>query len=287
MTKSSEPTVIGYFVWWAITNQHILRKDLQELLKRAGIKDARGRDFRIPEVSNRIAFLKAVRKVTTQNKHTGIFIRKIKKDRASYVFGLVDEKVDDHAPVLTYSQNSTMHFQPKTGKLRVSKPHRGFDLIKPLYAEYKDHLNSGDIREIIKTIVYQALGVGVRDRGGIYFIPEKFSDIVEKLGTLVASLPVNTDINYLSVAPQIDTEKTKKAIYRAYIAGLKVKINRFEGDLDEREVHKMNSLRLRIDEFRAVREEIEFYKDNLQFQAEDFSVELAKLTERVTEMINS
>lgn len=293
MTKVTGLSVIGYFVWWTINNQRIKRRDLQRLVTAAGIKDKKGKPYKIPEAKYRSAFLKAVREIRGQNKNKGILIQKIKKDADEYLFGLVDEKVNKTAKSLKYAHNATMKFSPETGKLRVNHAHRGYDLVKERYEEYKDYLNSEDVRDIVLTIINQIPTVSVRQRGGIYFIPEKFADEVDRLETLVGSLPrgSSTDLaktpngtsngSYLAVAPQIDTEKSKKAIYKAFVASLKSRMEGFEKDLEEKGMKQKNALRNRLQEFKEMRAEIEFYRDALEFQVEDLSSSLKKLKKKV------
>ena len=103
MTGSNGLSVIGYFVWWTVSNQRISREDMQQLIDAAGIKDARGKPFRVPEAQYRSSFLKAVREVRGQNKNKGILIQKIRKTADAYLFGLVDEAVNEYSESLQYA----------------------------------------------------------------------------------------------------------------------------------------------------------------------------------------
>lgn len=292
------PRIIGYFIWWTIVNQHVRRDKLQKLIKDAGLKDSRGKEFKLKEPRNRTAFLKAVREVRYQYKDKGILIRKIKKDSASYVFGLVDERLNEQAKKLKYSHSATLHFLQDTGKIRVDRSHRAYSLIKAKYTEYKNYMNSNDIRDIIMDIVSQPPNISVRNRGGIYFIPMQFEYLVEQLETLINSLSgTENDASgkltrrtasgsYLAVAPQIDTEQSKKAIYKAFVADLKVKLDESEKLVEGLDTYRPTALRNRLDDFKKLSAEIEFYKDTLQFQVEDLSVSLAKLTRKFTRQLN-
>jgi len=293
MTGVSGLSVIGYFVWWTVSNQKIRRDDMQKLIDAAGVKDNQGKPFKVPEVKARSAFLKAVREIRGQSKNKGILIRKIKKESEEYLFGLVDEDVNKHAQELNYSHSATMKFDPIHGNLSVDQPHRGFDLVKERYAEYKDFMNSDDVREIVLTILNQIPTVSVRQRGGIYFVPEKFSAEVECLESLVGSLPGGGEVDlatvgtgsangsYLAVAPQIDTEKSKKAIYKAFVASLKSRMQSFESDLEENGITQTHALKTRLQEFKDMKAEIGFYRDALEFQVEDLTEGLDALTKKV------
>jgi len=297
MTGSNGLSVIGYFVWWTVSNQRISREDMQQLIDAAGIKDARGKPFRVPEAQYRSSFLKAVREVRGQNKNKGILIQKIRKTADAYLFGLVDEAVNEYSESLQYAHSATLRFSPHTGNLDVDTSHRGFDLVKERYTEYKDYLNSDDVRAIVLTLLQQIPTISVRQRGGIYFVPEKFAGDVERLEALVGSLPGsgNGDLtkvstgtvngSYLAVAPQIDTEKSKKAIYKAFVASLKSRMESFENDLEDDGLKQKHALRNRLREFKEMKEEIGFYRDALEFQVEDLTDALTALTQKVKQKL--
>jgi len=295
MTNVTGLSVIGYFVWWTINDQKIRRDDMQHLLDAAGIKLATGERFKIPAVRFRSTFLKAMRDVRDQHRNSGILIRKIRKTANEYVFGLVDESVNQYSEVLAYAHSATMRFNPVTGDLQVSAPHRGFLLVQERYTEYRAYLNSDDIRSIVMTILNQIPTVSVRQRGGIYFVPEKFAKEVDCLDTLISSLPGGGGVDltklgsangsYLAVAPQIDTEKSKKAIYKAFAASLRVRMQSFAHDLEEKGLHQKHSLHSRLQEFKDMKAEIEFYRDALEFQVEDLTDTLDALTKKVQQKL--
>lgn len=272
--------IIGYFVWWTIQQVKISREDFKALLKQVGIDfDIGDKDKEI--ALRRAAFLKAVREVKGGSKDT--LIRKIKKAKDEYVFGLVDETIDKNSNDLSYNHEATMKFKPETGELNCDFTHRAFDKIKPLYEEYTNMLNSDDIRDMLLKIIAQYHRVGVRKRGGIYFVPEKYKDEVEKIEALIDALPGD---NYLAVAPQIDSEKSKRAIYKAFINSLKDKIGKFKEELDADSFERKSTWENRIEEFKSLRDEIEFYKDTLEFQAEDLAEELNTLTTEVRKKLD-
>ncbi len=91
--------------------------------------------------------------------------------------------------------------------------------------------------------------------------------------------------SYLAVAPQIDTEKSKKAIYKAFVASLKTRMQTFENDLEDDGLKQKHALRNRLQEFKAMKDEISFYRDTLEFQVEDLTDALSTLTKKVTQKL--
>lgn len=261
--------IIGYFCWWAVHNCKISRVDLQAMIDEEGIS------FIVPEPCARSNFLKAVREVASANKKR-FMIRKIYKHAEEYCFGLVDESISETAKSLDYAHTATMVFNPLTGTLACDFQHAAFDEIKKLFEEYQNTLTSQDVRNMVIGILSTAHVVGVRQRGGIYFVASKFQDLVEKLSNLLSKLPGECE---LAVAPQVDVESTKKAIYKAFIVGLKEKIATFQTELTS-DMRK-STLANRLDEFKQLREEISFYSDALSFQAQDLDASLQELAQSV------
>lgn len=274
MVATQGLVVIGFFVWWSIHGVKILRDEFQKLLEAFDFAGAMG-DMSA-EALRRSAFLKAVREVKASNRK--FLIRKIKKDANEYVHGLVDESVDKKGKHLDYAHTATMTFNPTTGELTCDFHHRAYEDIQKKYEEYKDYMNSDDVRAVVLNIIDSFRKVGVRGRGGIYFVPAEFE---EKLGKLSDMLDqVGEDAN-LEVAPQIDAESSKKAIYKAFVRGLKDKIKAFKEEMENDGLKRKSSWENRLEEFKTLREEIDFYKDRMAFQAENLEDELKELSAEV------
>jgi len=279
MVATNGLIIIGFFIWWAIRDVKITKTAFIDLLTSIGF------DWTFEETDTglrRTSFLKAVRETKQKNKNK-FLIRKISKEQDCYVFGLVDESIDKAARDLTYNHTATMTFNPETGDLTSDFTHRAFDDIKALYNEYQETMNSDDVRSAIIKIISKFHKVSVRDRGGIYFLPNNYEADVEKLEKLLEALPGDCSF---SVAPQIDTEKTKVAIYKSFVEGLKTKMGLFRDELENPSGKTRESTwNKRLDQFKELKQEIEFYRDAMSFQVEDLSTELESLRNGVQEQL--
>jgi len=271
MVATSGLVIIGFFIWWAIRDVKISKADFKALLQRAGLSF----EFDQEDTAlRRTSFLKAVREVKAKNRKK-FLIRKISKEKDCYVFGLVDESINRKDHNLEYHHSATMIFNPETGELITDFPHRAFDEINALYNEYQEMMNSDDVRDAVIRIISEFKRVNVRQRGGIYFLPVKHEADVGKVEKLVESLPGNCSC---SVAPQIDTEKSKTAIYKAFVEGLKNKMATFREELtNQNGKTRKSTWEKRLEQFKGLKQEIEFYKDAMAFQVEDLSTELETL----------
>lgn len=279
MVATSGLVIIGFFVWWAIRDVKISKVEFKALLKQVGLSF----EFDQEDTAlRRTSFLKAVRETKAKNRKK-FLIRKISKEKDCYVFGLVDESIDKKARDLQYNHSATMMFNPESGELITDFSHRAFEEIKSLYNEYQDNMNSDDVRDAVVKIISGFKKVSVRQRGGIYFLPVKHETDVEKVEMLVNSLPGDCSC---SVAPQIDTEKSKTAIYKAFVEGLKTKMATFREELDDPKFGKRQSTwEKRLEQFKGLKQEIEFYRDAMSFQVEDLSTELNGLREEVQKQL--
>lgn len=292
MVKFQNLEIVGWFIWWTIRNVEITRQAFEALLQASGLK------YTSKEATNRSSFLKAIARVQSEEKKEGLLLRKIKARGKEYVYGLVDERVDG-SEHLHYQHECNLRFFVETGAMICENPdHRAYQLVLKYFDHYQLIMDSEDVREVIMDMLADTYAIGVRQRGGIYFVPGQFSEVVEKLEALIAGLGSEC---YLATAPQIDEERTKKSVYKAFVEGLKEKIAEFRTalennltDFDQNNkkynavaARKQNALAARLEEYRNMRKEIEFYADAMDFQASTLREELeglgARLEKRLSE----
>lgn len=263
-------TIIGYFVWWSIHDLLMEKPLFHSILKEIGLPPFKRKEDVV--AANRSAFLKAVREVKASDKK--LLIRKISKVADKYTFGLVDESVDTKNDHLGYTHSATLTYIPSSGVLDCSSQHRGYEAVKDKYHKYAVSYNSDDIREYLLDAIKNQHRVSVRSRGGIYFLPEAAKDFVEKLEKFLEALPGDC---VLSVAPQIDVETSKRAIYKAFVSELRQKLSGFREELESDSLKRKSAMQKRLEEFQELRKEVEFYKDALQFQVDDLTEDLTEL----------
>jgi hypothetical protein len=228
------------------------------LLKEVGL------DIEVPQTCFRTAFLKALQDVRKRAHKQHLLIRKIYKKPNEYCFGLVDESVNVEEIDLTYFQSATLKFNPLTGDLACDHAHRAFDLIREKYSEYKDMLDSDDVRLLVSSVLLTNHRVSVRKRGGIYFLPASKKALVDQLTALLEK--VNTQCS-MEVAPQVGFEKTKAAIYKSFMNELKLEIATYRDELNSG-VGRKSKWQARLEEFKALRDKVTFYAEALKFQGD-------------------
>jgi len=287
MVKFKNLEIIGWFIWWTIRDVRISRADFAALLKGAGLK------YLPKQPKLHTTYLKAIAKVQAEHRKDGLLIRPIKKRGDEYVHGLVDETVIGNEQ-LDYKHKANLRFF-KNGAMICDNPdHAAYKLVLQYFDMYKETMDSDDIREVLFQVLNDTYSLSVRNHGGIYFVPAEYSTVVEQLEKVVDGLGGDC---YMAAAPQIDEEKTKKAVYKAFVEGLKERIAEFrrqlEANLTDSEVDKTNrhynsvtsrkqtALVKRLAEYREMRKEIEFYADAMDFQSGSLREELEGLGDRL------
>ena len=264
--------ILGFFAWWSIHGLRVRKADLAQIMKDLGFT------YTLKDTPLRGTFLEAIRIVKAAHAAEGLLIRQIRKDSGEYTFGLVDESIDKANAHLGYSHTATVKFYPVTGVLSCDNTgHALWPLVCAAYRELQEFYSADNMRAILFDVLKDAHLVSVRQNGGIYFIPIQYQGLVDKIEKLLERI----GNSYLSVAPQVDLESTRKSIYKAFISGLRDKIAQYKADLSEDGLSQKAALKNRLMEFRDLQKEIEFYSDVLHFQASELSEELVTLTEQV------
>ena len=270
-TKKSGIVVLGYFIWWSIQGVKILRAKLDELVQKSGL------DISTPPTLPRTAFLEAVRAVKSRAHSNKVLIRNLKKSKDEHIFGLVDEQVDDQHLKLGYSHRANLRFDQHTGEISVNTPHRAFDLILEKYNENQLFVNSYELRRWLMKILLKLSMISVREKGGVYFVDVKHEENLLKLITFLSEF----EGCELVIIPQVDDEKTKKAIMKAFVADLKHKVEIFREQIADEKFTSQKGWERKLKQFKELREEVSFYAERLEFNGKDLEADLKDLERKV------
>lgn len=264
-------SVIGYFVWWSIRDLLVNKTIFNDLLSSNGLPPYSKKEDTV--AANRSAFLKSVREVKISSSE--FLIRKISKTAEKYTFGLVDESVNREGEQLGYQHSATMTYYPETGSLSCNAAHRAFDAVMEKYKKYQGSYNSDDIRDYLLEALKLHHRISVRSRGGIYFLPESSNKFIDSVEKLLEELPGDCE---LSIAPQIDMEQSKKSVYKAFVSELRGKISSFKEELANDSLKRKSAWTKRLEDFKELKKEVEFYQESLQFQVSDITKDLEDLS---------
>lgn len=269
---TSSLVVLGFFIWWSIRETRVSRIKFEQELSTSGLS------FKLPDLCKRTAFLTAVRTIKQKSHGHKLLIRVLLKDGEQHLFGLVDETVDPKAKTLEYHHSATLRFDQKTHEVSCDVKHRAFDLVKAEYERNLYEMNSYDLRRVIMQMIEALTPISPREGGGIYYVPYAHKDVLEKIQTLINNIGCRMDVVSL-----YDEEKSRNAIYNAFVEDVTHKLEVFQKDIDSDKFSTAKGWSSTIDRFKEMKDQVEFYADKLRFAGDNIMEKISKMEEQVKE----
>ncbi len=169
----------GVNVW--LTFQEA-RFNYDEVLEFAGHY---GFEKMLPKPSAKKALKRATSKISKSSRR--VLARNISESSDAAVMGIVNESVDGEQ--LDYSQGTTIRLDKTNGSIQVEGARA--EEVENMYEIYRESTTSTDIRTFaINVLKYFANAIPKRPSGGIYFIPNAYLPVVQKLTEMVQVLGI-------------------------------------------------------------------------------------------------
>jgi hypothetical protein len=92
------------------------------------------------------------------------------------VYGLLDQE-QKGADEVAFEQHTTVRFEKGSGRVLVEGPLH--DEFMERYHQFQGAITDEDIRAFLRRVIRMTYGVAKRPTGGIYFVPNRFSAIIE------------------------------------------------------------------------------------------------------------
>lgn len=268
ITKSSNYPLLGYAVYWSISDVRVKHLDFVELLKQVGLDPDVA-----PAVRTKSALIKAIRSNTKGRRST--FHKNVvdNKDRAG--FAIVNTTAIDADTVdVDFETETRIILDKLTKQVRIDGPNK--DSIEASFNEHKDIYTSDKFRNaVLKVVKTFAQGVAIRERGGVYFIPTTHFGELNKLQKLFDYFPQCS----LDIIPIVDTVEAKKSMWKSLIGEVSEELAIFKADLHDMDgTEKDSSLEVRIERYQKLKDKVENYETLLSYTASDLKTELEALT---------
>src|SRR5579863_1946942 len=168
--KASEKLpLLGHLTWWTVGGVTITHEDLVQRFEKAGLPA----EWVIDAPDKESAFLRACREAPGQhaangNKKNRLLVRQILKSVEKFVFGVVDENVDQMKQSLDYDYKCKITFDRKNGNIEsTNEDHPAVQLIKNLTNQYFTYHDSSAFRGQILECLEKLQKLNLRDRGGV------------------------------------------------------------------------------------------------------------------------
>lgn len=268
MLKTDERILLGYLIWYSVSDVRVSHDDVVRALVGAGIDTNLPLPPKDADVFRRVCTKSERKRVPTIDDgiYENYLVRDLNADTDKVYRRVVGEKVDAKGKRLGYEQLYDITFDKKTSNISFRKlgpantiAEEVVQAVKQNFALERGTLNSYAVREWIRHFVLSLSATQVRPGGGVYFVSEDHKEKVLALETFCSQIHGNVEFHYL---PLIDDKKQREMLQRAYEAETSDEIDK---------------LLVEITEIKAKGRRI------TQSRYEDFLKKYHDLTERTTE----
>lgn len=197
--KQFEASFLGRILWFTVSDMKVTYEQLKAAFNNAGIDEK----YLPKTISPRDAFRRATKVAEAKrirldnDRYLNLLVREVKMTDDEIVRQLVREVVDSKNVRLEYLPVANMKLINDTDFITepiVSRHELLNDediallKVENEFDRCKDNYNGRHVRELVQNILAGCDPVAVRPSGGVYFVPEKYSQTVQGLSDMVKEL---------------------------------------------------------------------------------------------------
>ena len=221
------------------------------------------------------------------------------------VFALVTEQPDIEALALQYATEVRFFLNKTDGRLLCSAESRGSveaamaeanrisREIEPFWERYRGQYRSSDISRIVVDALAEMQSVSVRDRGGVYFVPDAHAARLSTLGTALARMPTRTGeapVMLQIPVPNIDVlqaqiRQAAEVDLQAQLDAAETDLTRFEDKTETSGTVRQTTVQARLAQYARLREQISLYVDTLGVRDERMTTTIDDLDRRAQRLL--
>jgi len=269
---------IGDIVWWTLSDARLTHSRLTTVWHSHGLSP----DLLPEEPTDEQAFRRAAR--SCQVGITDKLIRLGKEDTTELVFAIVaEDRLGDGS--VKHHQETLVRLDRNRGHVTVSD--HGHELgvqIRERYNALRDVHAADDVRRLIVRTLQSFAAVTLREGGGVYWVPAKYSKPLRALSTAIAEFGGSR----MSLVPVHRTKEAERAIGDAAqasieqeLTNLRTEINDFLASPPER----ASTLERRLDAFDVLRNRAQLYKTVLNTEVYGLESQLVSLENSVDALL--
>jgi hypothetical protein len=317
--SSTRLPIIGFTLFWRLGGVRVSYEDLELALSSRGLQShmpirptprkALRRTLeawisqRTKETNNHYSSINELEDAEESDQIQRTLIRVINKSGDDHmVFALVAEEVDFEALGLTYATDLRIKLHKSTGQIVCTTADKGHinalneslqlaNELQPFWEEFRNIYLAEDLSRMVCSIVNEMKAVGLRRKGGVYFVPADQKDKLNALRTLITSLPTNgNEAPYLCALGIIDESEAKRQLAKAVHTGIKDEVNSLAKDLQRFTeappgTVKLETVTERLLAYKELRNKVSIYADLLEMQSTDINRALDFLTNKAKEIV--
>ena len=198
MNEGFKSNLLGRILWFSITETRISYEQLKTAFLNAGIdKKYLPKSICVRDAFRRASKIAEAKRIQLdKDRYLNLFVREVKNADGEMIRQLVREIVDpknvrsEYAPVANMVlKNKDFDVHKLSGvPVLLREEKTALTNVETEFNRCKSNYNGRGIRELIQKILNDMDPVLVRPSGGVYFIPERFVDVVETLSELVSEI---------------------------------------------------------------------------------------------------
>lgn len=268
--KHSSMRLLGEVITWGMDNQVHSHSAVVQALKDAGLSTEPAK-----EILPRHAFTRASKKLTEDK-----VIDELAKDGDLLSFQFTKRELANKE--WKYSKDTVLILNTATGKVECKDKKLESFAQRVLDKAIVDRTTADVTKIIQKLFDAEADLFPLRDQGGVYFVPEKFNQFVDKIKMFVQKL--GGRVNRFPVPA--DTKDGNQSVQDAVVNGLTLIVDEHEQAIEEFDVNtRSDTLERMAKKIRDSRTKVEAYANYLQDRAQEMldAVDLAnnKLLQKI------
>lgn len=259
---------LGSLLWWSLANNRISHPELESMFEQQGL----AHDYLPKAVKPAGAFRRAWRHAAS-GLASGLMLRRISESADELVVGLVEEHPDATNKDLDYRVLARISFDKAEGRIEADAEHGVVEEMRWLYRRHLDH-STDDIRSMLTAFLGDA-GISLRESGGVYFVPARFSTTLDALCAVVEAAGGNTTFRL----PVLDTADGRSTLRDVANRSLDDELRALEQELAgfDPDSVRASTLERRVEAFDALRSRVRMFSGVLQFKADGMLDRIANL----------
>ncbi len=272
---------IGRLLWFSVSDMKVDRDTLEDLFSQAGIDHK----YLPKGISPRDALRRATKEIEVKREpngqkgvYTNLLVREVTCDKERLVRQVVRETVDSDNTRLGYDVIASVVLEGQDypalnvqgmGISLHPKEQRLIDSVYDRFSDAIDYYNGKNVRDIVKKVLFDCNPVSVRPSGGVYFVPEDYSNVVEGLKEFTNALgPYSTtgENTKMYSVPVIDTAEQREMVVDSLEAQVTTMAEGILKEMAEAESGVLTKRRATqfVDRIKAMKTSVEEYKEWLE-----------------------
>lgn len=278
----------GFLAWWEFKGAEATPDQIKSILS----KHDTLKKIDVPSINKISALTQTIREfrytkgirarseIATQDENTLIInlLKRVKVEKKKVEWHAFDTLIFDVGAESWLSKGESMTDEEQSAK----------DAFLANYERKSKYLDHNYIRpNIFQSMLYHCGAISLRNRGGIYFVPESQAN-----NGIIADLSNFSDdmegVEFLVCSMQSD-KHTKKALGSQVKKSLETRLTDLAGTLDSWKAKTRNvrqdTITQVMEEFAEIRNLTEIYQESLSFKSEALLKELKEIEEIATDLI--